>query len=164
MRKPTVRSPRLFGKFSLVAGLGLPESIPATITRNDILSNKRSPTRYTVSYNYPPRRWGPYVAAVYEPLPIWSFFQNPLAYLAASLNPFNWFHSSGSLNAMSSPNNIVLETIAPHKDQGGDVLVLVQDSDNEISSENRNNLLDKMENKMEPENINDARVRILVCF
>ncbi|XP_011504434.1 PREDICTED: uncharacterized protein LOC105367428 isoform X2 [Ceratosolen solmsi marchali] len=130
LTKPMVRNPRFFGKISFLAGLGLPDAVRPTITRNDILTNDRSPTRYSLSYNFPPRKWGPYVAAV-----------------------------SGNTHTVTNPTNLVVESIAPDKSQGGDVLVLVQEPNNEISNEDRNDIIEKIEVKMEPENHNDARLQ-----
>lgn len=126
------RNPRLLGKFSFVAGLNLPghgPPPPASISRNDLLY-ERVPSQ--VTFNYPATRWGPYVAAVYEPLPLVSFFHNPLGYLASALNPFNWF-SGGS----AAPSTTIATTSSiPTKDHE-DVVLLIDDSKNEIPNEDR---------------------------
>lgn len=132
------RNPRLLGKLSFVAGLNLPGHSapqPPSISRNDLLY-ERLPSQ--VTFNYPNTRWGPYVAAVYEPLPLVSFFHNPLGYLASALNPFNWFGGTGAVQTAPSTT----PSSAPSKDPE-EVVLLIDDSKNEILHEDR--ALEKVE-------------------
>lgn len=121
-KKPTSRDSRLLGKFSLLAGLHLPEPVH----RQDYVQEQRLPTTYT--YNVPMTHWGPYVAAVYEPLPFVSFLENPLGYLASILNPYNWFATAGT-------GIVDQSSVAPDKNQEDDVLVVLQG--HEVPNEDR---------------------------
>ncbi|OXU30463.1 hypothetical protein TSAR_013487 [Trichomalopsis sarcophagae] len=145
--KSSYRNARFLGKFSFLAGLGLPDTVPLPIKREDLLY-ERVPTRFSASYNFPPVRWGPYFAAVYEPTPI--FVRNPLSYIAAALNPFNWFAGTGTMSSTGGPETTtsVLSTslpVAVSSQQDGDVVVLLQEPDNEIPNEDRILSSDKVE-------------------
>ena len=96
------------------------------------------------------RRWGPYVAAIYEPLPIMTFLQN----VFAALNPYNWFTSA-------NPDYSIISTTEKNEDQ--DVVVLVHETDNAIPVDDRNSVNDRIEMKMEHENFYDSKVCTYRC-
>lgn len=165
-KKSISRNARFFGKFSFLAGLGLPDAVPLPIKREDLLY-ERVPTRFSASYNFPPVRWGPYFAAVYEPTPI--VVHNPLGYMAAALNPFNWFAGTGSTSSTGRPETTtsLLTTnlpIAVSNQQDGDVVVLLQEPENEIPNEDRFLINDKLEMQTEKQEFYTDKVRIVIDF
>ena len=119
-------SPRLFGKLSLLAGLGLPD----IINKGDNYE-ATDDKRISVTLNNPSSKLSPYIAAIYEPFP--HLYENPLGYLA-SLNPFKWI-----LNCLNQTNLVDRE----NSENNDDVLIVVnndiQDQD-DMDLVNRENL------------------------
>ena len=151
-KNQTGRNARFFGKVSVLAGLGLPDPATLPIDRSDIVYKQRVP-QFQASYNFPPARWGPYVAAVYEPLPILTWLQNSLAYLAR-LNPFNWFgNDAGLVTSTSSRPDTLTEATDKNPDN---IVVLGDEPVNEMSDLERD--ANKVETSLEHDIFNADKV------
>ena len=133
LKNSSKRDPRILGKISILAGLKLPD-ISASDRGDTNTYNQKGSSPYWTTYNFPPAKWGPYIAAVYEPPSFYSFIQNPLEYLAAIFNPFNWFTSSGS--SIDSDVTVMTEDTT-NKDQDNDIVLVVNNVDDEMRNGDR---------------------------